>query len=441
MNGSASGLKSEGYLRLRDDIELIMRGDHVLLYDLTPFSSPTVIFILPWEACALLLLSLGEVEATRCAAKIFDLPLKSSIEFVKRVKDKFSKYLEPGKGRIDWGKVEEILKRRPPIHYRLTAPIGLTWLVTPKCHSRCIFCCVESNWQENSGMLSVDQLEGIFLQAKSMGVKTITVSGGEPLLREDLPQILRMLTEEGFRVDLSTRYPLKEHKVKMLAEAGLKAIQISIDSHRSSILSLLSGGRIRSADPYFQAIKELRENGISVHVNIILTHYNIRDVPELAGELLSIGVERITFSRYRRGLNNSDESLFPSLDELKELEEKIGINLDGSDRTICSGGRTHLVLRGDGKVSICDRLCHDRRFILGNLKSRSLKEIWDMLLETSLLSPDRELFKNTPCYECGGFDECRSRGFCYLNSFICHGTPFAPDHLGPMCPSSPVRLM
>lgn len=452
MIGFASGLRSNKSFRLRRNAKLIKHGSHILLYDSSPFSSPTFRFLRPLEGIILSLFEAfhQEEEVIKWLSLIFGLSIIEARENIERVKLTYMKYIEevPGLEKMQCEEeiIEEFVHTNPPCHYHLDTPVGLIWMVTPRCHARCIYCCISPAWDDESPPLSISRLEEIFCEAASLGVKVITVSGGEPFLRPDLPRVLKILVELGFKVDLSTRYPLTSPMVKRVAESGLKYIQVSVDSHKDETLSSLSGGRM-SRGPTFKTLEMLQAEGIEVHVNIILLHHNLKDIPGLLEDLDRIGVRKITFSRYRRSLWRHDDAFFPSTEELKELGIKLGKKLEliseeaVGGRAICGGGRTHLVIRGDGKVSICDRLCHDRRFVVGDINRSSLREIWDLIPSTKLYSPVRDLFQGKECYSCEEFDTCQLKGFCYLNSLLCHNSPFAPDYLGSLCPPPPVRLI
>ncbi len=101
----------------------------------------------------------------------------------------------------------------------------------------------------------------------------------------------------------------------------------------------------------------------------------------------------------------------------------------------CSAGRSSLVILPDGRVSFCERVALDERFVVGDLRKQSLMEIWRSERLMRLVYPPRELFKGTACHECPTFEECSRLGRrCYVRAMDAYGTPFAPD---PICPAAP----
>lgn len=106
--------------------------------------------------------------------------------------------------------------------------------VTDKCNFRCTYCMPAEGlpWLKKVEILSYEELMRISRVAVSMGIEQIRLTGGEPLVRRDLPELVRQLYElEGLRsLSLTTNGILLPQQAKALAEAGLTRINVSLDT-------------------------------------------------------------------------------------------------------------------------------------------------------------------------------------------------------------------
>lgn len=106
--------------------------------------------------------------------------------------------------------------------------------VTDKCNFRCTYCMPAEGlpWLKKAEILSYEELMRISRVAVSMGIEQIRLTGGEPLVRRDLSELVRQLRElEGLRsLSLTTNGILLPQQAKALAEAGLTRINVSLDT-------------------------------------------------------------------------------------------------------------------------------------------------------------------------------------------------------------------
>lgn len=109
--------------------------------------------------------------------------------------------------------------------------------VTDKCNLRCIYCMPEHGlpWLDNESILTYEEIARIVEAAASLGVRAIRLTGGEPLLRPRLERLVGMIARiSGIEdIALSTNGLLLEGQVEALAAAGLRRVNISLDTLRS----------------------------------------------------------------------------------------------------------------------------------------------------------------------------------------------------------------
>ncbi|WP_052889126.1 GTP 3',8-cyclase MoaA [Thermogemmatispora carboxidivorans] len=106
--------------------------------------------------------------------------------------------------------------------------------ITDKCNFRCTYCMPAEGlpWLKKAEILTYEEIERLARLAVSMGIEQIRLTGGEPLVRRDVPDLVRRLRQiEGLRsLSLTTNGVLLKQLARPLAEAGLTRINVSLDS-------------------------------------------------------------------------------------------------------------------------------------------------------------------------------------------------------------------
>lgn len=107
-------------------------------------------------------------------------------------------------------------------------PVTAVWEVTMGCNMRCKHCgssCMDPSDDE----LSTEEALKVIDQMADLGVKWVTLSGGEPLTRKDLPQLIKHLRSCGISANVITNGWLLKDKAQQLKDAGVATVAISID--------------------------------------------------------------------------------------------------------------------------------------------------------------------------------------------------------------------
>src|SRR5271166_2602293 len=109
--------------------------------------------------------------------------------------------------------------------------------VTDKCNLRCIYCMPEGGlpWLRREEILSYEEIAEIVRAAASVGVRTIRLTGGEPLVRRNLSRLVAAIAAVPGIADiaLSTNALLLEEQLPELIAAGLRRINVSLDTLRA----------------------------------------------------------------------------------------------------------------------------------------------------------------------------------------------------------------
>jgi MoaA/NifB/PqqE/SkfB family radical SAM enzyme len=144
------------------------------------------------------------------------------------------------------------------------------------------------------GELELDEIESLAAEIAASGGLVVHLLGGEPLLREDLPEIIGCLHKENLRVGLTTNgWLLKPAVVDDLVKAGLNRVLLSIDHPDGEVHDAFRGrpGLFdRNIDTIRYIVSRYRPVGLRLEVNTVLHAKNFRDVARLSRLLGELGV-------------------------------------------------------------------------------------------------------------------------------------------------------
>ncbi len=143
--------------------------------------------------------------------------------------------------------------------------------VTERCNFRCQYCMPEKpfTWVPKENLLSFEELFEFVKIAIDEGVKKIRITGGEPLLREGLDNFVKMIYDYKQDIDLSmttNAYLLKE-SAKKLYDAGLKRINVSIDTLKPEVAKAIAGKDVLKN--VLEGVEEALKVGLKVKVNMV----------------------------------------------------------------------------------------------------------------------------------------------------------------------------
>lgn len=106
--------------------------------------------------------------------------------------------------------------------------------VTDKCNLRCVYCMPEEGlpWLKREQLLSYEEIEQVVRTMAGMGLRRVRITGGEPLVRKDLPELISLLSAvpEIEDLSLSTNAVLLEDQAEALRSAGVQRLNVSLDS-------------------------------------------------------------------------------------------------------------------------------------------------------------------------------------------------------------------
>ena len=171
----------------------------------------------------------------------------------------------------------------------------VVWNMTKRCNLRCVHCyAFAENETYRGDELSTDEGRALIDDLASFGSPVILFSGGEPLLREDLPDLIDYAVEKGLRAVISTNGTLiTPEKARIFARCNLSYIGVSLDG-LSEVNDTFRGVRGAFAKA-IEGIRNAREAGIKVGLRFTINKRNVDEIPKIFDLLEQENIPRICF--------------------------------------------------------------------------------------------------------------------------------------------------
>jgi radical SAM protein with 4Fe4S-binding SPASM domain len=333
---------------------------------------------------------------------------------------------------------------------------------TNRCSCNCRYCYAQKKRCEEA---DISQWREVFDECADNETYLVDIAGGDIFSRDDSLDILHEMVSRDFTFFVSTKSYLSSNVAEQLAEMGIgidraphinRKVQVSVDSADDSIASYLvqKPGYLKIAT---QTTENLIAAGIYPRIKSVLTSHNADAPAGIVRHFTQLGVDDFDFVLYSRSYYRHDDSLFlsrgqkmvlhematalnsefPSIHMTIQDETTSGKPLNMTceqweERAVCSGGRSNMLIQPNGDVTLCDQTPHEPRFVVGNVFSQGIMEVWKSQTLEQFLYPDREKFAESVCYDCPEFDRCMQyKGYCYRDALFYYGSIYdAP----PECP-------
>jgi radical SAM protein with 4Fe4S-binding SPASM domain len=216
------------------------------------------------------------------------------------------------------------VEKEEPFTYQYSAPLRMDMALTFRCQNDCVHC--YAGGPHETEELDISQWKEVIDRLSQIGVFILTFTGGEPTLREDLPELLHYAQAKGMVTGLITNGRKLKDKayVKALEEAGLDFAQITLESHKPKIHDLMTTAE-GSWKETVVGIKNAVRSQIYVTTNTTLSKYNAPDFLRTIDYLKDLnvaafGCNSLIYSGKATGL--SQKFALP-IEALKELLPKI----------------------------------------------------------------------------------------------------------------------
>jgi len=330
-------------------------------------------------------------------------------------------------------------------------PLALVAELTHRCPLHCVYCSNPLELQSRANELSTGTWSRVFKEAAEAGALQADFTGGEPLARPDIVELVRNARAVGLYVSLITSgLPLDEVKLDLLIGAGLDHFQLSFQGAREETANEISGAK--SHQHKLRVLEWIKRYRIGLTLNFVIHRRNIDELEEMLAIVYNSGPGSVEFAsvQYYGWAFANRENLLPTRQQLDYCIERLDRaeeELRGKTRVVfvvpdyyakypkpCVGGwgRKLMLITPSG-----DALpCHAAPVIPGlkfeNVKNRSLGEIWG---HSEAFERFRgEDWMKEPCKSC----ERRTQDFggCRCQAMLLAADPAATD---PVCTLAPER--
>lgn len=275
--------------------------------------------------------------------------------------------------------------------------------VTQRCPNHCIYC---SSWSspEKRESLSLETIFQCVDDAAMLGAQLINISGGEPMLRPDIAEIVDYIHRKGLKIRLycsGIYYDGKYHTMPLDLMKSIKGkVDVLIFNYESfvpEVYSQIMGTPLTNLQLLEESIKNAIQLDITVEAHLVPMRFNFRQIPDTLERLYAIGVSRVSLLRLvpQGRVDENDDKVILSEGEASELKTMIGelsekyphnkLRLGKPSRsgkfTTCNTGTVRLAVRYDGFVFPCgafkDGMEEFEGCIPDNVTEKRLAEIYE----------------------------------------------------------------
>ncbi|MFH8607312.1 pyrroloquinoline quinone biosynthesis protein PqqE [Streptomyces sp. NPDC018029] len=332
-------------------------------------------------------------------------------------------------------------------------PWALLAELTHGCPLRCAYCSNPLELTAQSAELTAAEWASVLRQAADLGVVQAHLSGGEPLLRRDLVEIVAAADAAGIHTQLVTSgVGLHRERLDRLVDAGLRSVQLSVQHTDPAAAQHIAGARAFSAKE--RAARLVGRAGLPLGLNAVLHRANLDALDSLVELGLAWGADRVELANtqfYGWALRNRD-ALLPdraqvarARDRVERWRERLAGRMelvwvapdyvDGTAKPCMGGwGALSLTVAPDGTVLPCPAAAELLGPAAPNVRDHELAWIWR---ESNAFNRYRgEAWMGDPCRGC----ELRSVDFggCRCQAYALTGDAARTD---PACHRSPDHAM
>ena len=330
-------------------------------------------------------------------------------------------------------------------------PYFIDWAITARCNLSCRHC-----RGFPGGEVSTERARKLIDEIARLRPGWVIVEGGEPLLRPDLFELLRLMRQKELEVHLITNgMVISPEIIATLKQLGVR-VMVSIDGATKATYEAIRNGA--DFDTVVESARTYAAEGLLEAINITLLKANYKEIPEFFDLAVSIGVKRVTIiglkpcehypevlltpEEYGEAIKLAcqaaqatgvefffDEPFFwPIVREwgLLAHQPAEGTGIVVSSTSACVFGE-YLFIETDGGV----KPCSFPPMTVGNINDKPLDEIWDDMLASPLIQQIKDQKTRTGyCRSCRYLEECKG---CRSRTFVLTGDWLASD---PVCPLS-----
>lgn len=333
-------------------------------------------------------------------------------------------------------------------------PYGLLAELTYTCPLHCAYCSNPLQLDDYNNELTTEEWQRVFTEAAGLGVLQLHLSGGEPLQRRDIVELVQTAHDLGLYTNLITSgIGLSTRRAEQLREAGLDHVQLSIQSDEEGLSDEIAG--TPSFERKQEVARRVKKLGWPLTLNVVLHRQNIDRMDGILKMATTMGADRIELAntQYAGWAGPNQAELLPTRDQLERAEavvraarEQLGDRMEiiyvvpdyySKFPKPCMDGwaSRQFTVVPNGEALPCPaahELARGLNLPPATIREHSLKWIWE---ESPLFQEYRgDAWMPDPCRSCDrkeiDFGGCRCQAFALTGDAsrtdpVCH---LSPDH-------------
>ena len=333
-----------------------------------------------------------------------------------------------------------------------TQPLWLLAEITYRCPLHCAFCYNPTNYADyTKNELGTEEWIKVLRDARKLGALQLGISGGEPLLRDDIEDIVIEANHLGYYSNLITSgVGLTEKRIDAFKSGGLDHIQLSMHDITEEISNFVTDTSTFKLKQKVAAM--IKDRDYPMVLNVVIHRYNIGHIKEILEMAEALGADYVELANtqyYGWSLINRNQ-LMPTKEQIDEAEKitnefrkYIGNKMkiffvvpdyyaERPKKCMNGWGEVFMIVTANGDVLPCHsaRVIPDMNF--PNVTNNDLKEIWyDSTAFNKYRGDD---WMKEPCRSCS--EKENDLGGCRCQAFLLSGDAEAAD---PICTKSPHR--
>jgi PqqA peptide cyclase len=328
-------------------------------------------------------------------------------------------------------------------------PLGLLAELTYRCPLRCPYCSNPEGLAAYRGELTTEQWCRVLDEARELGVLQVHLSGGEPLVRRDLADLIAHADRLGMYTGLVTSgVPLTESRFAALAEAGLDHVQLSVQDDDAAAADAIAG--VKAHERKLAVAAMVTAHGLPLTINAVLHRANIGHVAGITELAERMGADRLELAntQYYGWARRNWAALLPTRAQVEAAEHDVQLARarlgrameivyvvadyyeDRPKPCMYGWGVRQLIIAPNGDALPCPAAAQIPDLGVANVRDEPLGDIW-------YSSPAFNRFRGTdwmpePCRSCPRKEI--DFGGCRCQAYQLTGDPAATD---PVCSLSP----
>jgi pyrroloquinoline quinone biosynthesis protein E len=332
---------------------------------------------------------------------------------------------------------------------QLGTPTTLLAELTYRCPLHCPYCSNPIEMTRAEAELSTEDWKRVFTQARDLGVLQLGLSGGEPLVRKDLEELVAHARAEGMYTTLVTSaLGLTRQRAERLRDAGIDHVQISFQDTDAANADRIAG--IKLGRQKYEAAALVKELDLAFSVNVVLHRGNLDRLAEIIETAASLGADRLELAntQYYGWAAKNRQMLMPTREQVERsrgIAEAALKTYKGRMQIIyvlpdyyeqypkpCYGGwgNVYVLVTPNGKALPCHGATQISHLEFVNVRDHALDWIWH---QSPIFNAFRgDAWMKEPCRSCPR--KAQDFGGCRCQAFALTGDATNVD---PVCSLSP----